>query len=179
MSHNDQLSNSWASMTCSRHAPPNSAHDRRRDAYRRLIQSFADHDSDITIIEEMAFMEPTIPNEFQSENLELPSADAPAPAPPRVSDECLSCMDAKPDTQMVPCGCRVICAECAIKVRRVLQKTCLQCHQEYTSITILIEKVHEDDNKGGRLAFSEIERLPHIEMPIETEHLGYIPLPKK
>ena len=112
------------------------------------------------------------------------SAVAPAPAPSRkefVADECLSCLDTKPDTAMVPCGCRVICAECAIKVRRVLQKTCLQCQQEYTSITILIEKEENDvgDNKGGRLACSNIERLPHMEMPVEIEHLGYVPLPKK
>ncbi len=62
-----------------------------------------------------------------------PAAPAPAPAP---LDECLSCMDAKPDTRMVPCGCRAACRECALELSRRNQNRCLRCQRIITSIEI-------------------------------------------
>ena len=64
------------------------------------------------------------------ENLER---DLPPP-----EDECLVCMDSRPDTQVEPCGHQAVCSNCFDKLKRTADEfVCIRCRRPITSVVKL------------------------------------------
>ena len=50
-------------------------------------------------------------------------------------EECMICLDAKPTTTVIPCGHRVVCDDCSVKLKETPDnQICTQCRCEITHV---------------------------------------------
>lgn len=61
---------------------------------------------------------------------------SPPPADPEPEDECMICMDAKPQTLVLPCLHKVVCEGCSVALMESRDKrTCVYCRRPITGIS--------------------------------------------